>query len=277
MECFLRQIGQGGSCPMCRGDLPAATALVVRQEQQQQRQQQDRLLNLRYEARQRRKHDSTMRRTGYLAAKKQEWSMHCTTCKTDTCIALHDRKTQWLERGHLMPCPPKLCTESKMFIGFLLCSPRAHWRKAEQLSSMLFRPVFQPSSISLGRRRAGLLSAIAAQEDEAKRKQAIRDESKGSVVLRLGCNVNDYIEKPWLSRYRVFSQPTAGCKVFKGFMPPKKGARTGDFWLKDHEKSLCIGFHLWLKPDGTKLRLQKGKWLLAQKKPQKIEMSSNLH
>lgn len=269
MECFLRQTGQGGSCPMCRGALPsvpapaaAAEPIIIYQQVQVVRTAEEEESDNAWRQRERRVaahrtqlRESAMRRKGYLAAMQQQLASHCVTCTDRECAKTHERKTNWLSKGHLVPCPQKLKAEGALMIGFLLASRYKNYKKVKELKERLFHPWNMPSEKALSSRHYGLLEAIRKQQEAALHAKAVRLVAKGSVVKRLGCSLEDYKKTPWTA---VMS---ANCKTFKGFLPPKKGSRTGDFWVKDGVKHTCIGYHLWLNPYGTKLSLQKGKWV----------------
>jgi len=259
MECYLRQTGQGGSCPMCRGALPSfplhevEPIIIYQQVERAERNQRE----VRQAAHRQQLRESQMRRYGYLTARQQQMAAHCATCKDSECAKTHERKTNWLSKGHLVPCPPTLKAEGKMMIGYLLCTYR-HNKKKKELSERLF-PRGAPSDKEFSMRQNGLMMAIWGQKAAASEAKNVRLVAKGSVVKRLGCSLGDY------KKGVLGDQPTEGCKTFKGFLPPKKGSRTGDFWVKDGDRDCdrytCIGYHLWLNPNGTKLSLQKGKWV----------------
>lgn len=258
MECYLRQTGQGGSCPMCRADLPSVPAPepIIIYQQVVRSETADDMMNqreLRQAAHRQQLRESQMRRYGYLTARQQQMAAHCATCTDSECAKTHERKTSWLNKGHLVPCPPTLKAVGKTMIGFLLCSYR-HNKKKKELSERLF-PRGAPSDKEFSMRQRGLMMAIWEQKAAASEAKNVRLVAKGSVVKRLGCSLGDY------KKGAFGDLPNEGCKTFKGFLPPKKGSRTGDFWVKDDIRYTCIGYHLWQNPNGSKLSLQKGKWV----------------
>jgi len=231
MECFLRVAGKGGSCPMCRGGLPSiqheapasASAQIAAQT--------------RYENGQRLKRESKMRRDGYLAAKKEMWASHCTSCTDPTCIATHERKTNWLNKGRLSAVPPPLSSVGKLMIGYLLGFRKMGKEKQQRFDWLI---TYEKER---NRRSIGLLDAISMQQSAAYEKKELRTATAGNNTERLASG--------------------AGVKVFTGFTLPKRGARVGDSYEKDGRTAQCVGFHLWRWSDGTKSHLDGKRWITA--------------
>ena len=235
MDCFLCVVGKGGNCPMCRGGLPSiqveapapAPAPVIVQRIEQSR----------WERGQQLKRESKMRRSGYLNARKEEWTRHCTSCSDASCIATHERKTKWLNRGKLCAVPPALRTEGRMMIGYILGLKRMGKEKSRRLAFLI------PDYKEHQRRSFGLWRKIEIQQEEAQRRKMVRTETAGNNTERLATGV--------------------GVKVFTGFTLPKRGARTGDRYEKDGRAAQCVGFHLWQWVDGTKSRLDGKHWVIC--------------
>lgn len=231
MDCFLRVVGKGGNCPMCRGGLPSIqddAPAPVRAPSAGQ---------IFYENGLRLKRESKMRRDGYLNAKKEMWASHCISCTDAACVVTHERKTRWLDKGKLCAMPPPLSGEGKLMIGYLLGFRQMGKEKPTRFDWLI------TDDKERNRRGNGLVDAIYKQQSVAHEKKTVRNETAGNNAERLATG--------------------AGVKVFTGFTLPKRGARTGDRYEKDGRAAQCVGFHLWLWADGTKSRLDGKNWITA--------------
>jgi hypothetical protein len=215
---------------MCRGGLPSIQVEAPIQVAVPMRQTP-------YERREQLKRESKMRRNGYLAAKKEMWASHCTSCTDTACIATHDRKTNWLNKGRLSALPPPLSSVGKLMIGYLLGFRKMGKEKHTRFDWLI------TDDKERNRRSIGLLDAISMQQAAAKERKVVRTTTAGNNSMRVATGV--------------------GVKVFTGFTLPKSGARVGDRYEKDGRTARCVGFHLWLWSDGTKSHLDGKHWIIA--------------
>jgi hypothetical protein len=189
---------------------------------------------------------SAARRTMFLNQTRVDWGVHCVTCADPVCMANHERRTRWLNRGKLVPLPPACSSLDRTTIGLLLC--RNKISEVKLLTLTRYTPV--PES----RRQQGFMDALERQNDAAKERKQVRAATAGAVTKRHGTTLA-------LARANLATlEQKPGVKVFKGFTPPKRGARTGDLYISGATKAICIGFHLWSFADGSRQRLKDNKW-----------------
>jgi len=222
---------------MCRGGLPSIQGAAIAPVRASAPVRAPSEAQLRYENGQRLKRESKMRRDGYLAAKKEMWASHCTSCSDPACIATHERKTNWLNKGKLCTVPPPLNGEGKLMIGYLLGYRKMGKEKQARFNYLI------PDDKERSRRKCGLYDAIYQQQAAAEERKEVRTATSGNNKERLTSGV--------------------GVKVFTGFTLPKRGARVGDRYEKDGRTARCVGFHLWLWSDGNKSHLDGKRWITA--------------
>lgn len=262
MPCFMTWVQLGKpSCPLCRGAFvsegtagtegtgDAAALAAVAAEQHDYALAADR----RWEARQ----ASLARRTTFLHERQDEFRAHCLLCTDDECRKSHSRRMRWLERGKLVPCPGPLSKLPKLTIGLLLA--RLSLSRSKKYYELECQSARMGECITL-RRQAGLELAILRQQDEAARVAAARQRTKGPGMRR------GNIQTAVMFGYGHVDQLPEGCKVFKGFTPPKRGARVGDVWLRDEAddaRGVCVGHNLWALKNNTKVYLDRAtkKWV----------------
>jgi len=258
MQCFLAWINLGKpNCPLCRSKF--VSELDVRlQEQERYEEEQAGILEvqryeaamsqIRYQEQQTRHLERVMasleRRTVFLHQTQDEFRVHCITCTDEACRATHMRRMRWLERGKLVPCPKKLSSLPKSTLGLLAKQKPISPSKMQLLCN---------ESVQLGeqitqRRINGFKEAKLRQMSLAKQVKDERAQTKGSVVRRTTLPLSSFVQAPMQS---------PGIKTFKGFTPPKRGARVGDLWESGSKHGICTGYNLWSLSDGTKTHLDK--------------------
>ena len=238
MPCFVKIVSQNAKCPLCRRSLPNV-GFNSTQDGDEQAWWEGRFELQRVRA----QHsiESRMRRTGYLTAKKESWEEHCMFCKDKVCQETHERRTRWLEKGCLVPCPIPLQKETKTV--FHLIQDGQYLRRSvlyRQATELLGREL---STIEILSRRKGLECAIQRQKDVANTNKQVRANTAGSIVSRLGTTLSMALMDNHDDLQKRMSNP--GVKVFKGFTPPKRGARTGDYWMNSGKIFICSGYYLW--------------------------------
>ena len=267
MPCFVKIVSQNANyvkCPLCRRSLPNVGFNFTQVGDEPPRLEvpwRDTVEEERFRIqRVRAQHfiESRMRRTGYLTAKKESWEEHCMFCKDKVCQETHERRTRWLEKGRLVPCPIPLQKENKTVFhliqdGQILRSSCLYRRATALLGREL-------STIEILSRRKGLECAIQRQKDVANTNKQVRVDTAGSIVCRLGTTLSMAIMDNHDDLQKRMSNP--GVKVFKGFTPPKRGARTGDYWMNSGKIFICSGYYLWtnLYDNSHRIILQGKKW-----------------
>jgi hypothetical protein len=117
------------------------------------------------------------------------------------------------------------------------------------------------------RRIAGFLRAVEHQRAASESMKAVREDFKGSVVYRLGTTLQSALSSDKIAAAAVAAAASAavaaaaiaatepyGVKVFRGFTPPKRGARVGDIYKRGTLTARCTGHHLWTYTDGSMMR-----------------------
>ena len=114
--------------------------------------------------------------------------------------------------------------------------------------------------LSLSRRQIGFMEALSKQNRDAHERKRDRALTAGSVKRRHGTTLA--VARANLAvLVRVGNEVTTGVKVFKGFTPPKRGARTGDLYVRGTTKAICVGYNLWAFADGSRQRLKDNVWI----------------
>lgn len=109
--------------------------------------------------------------------------------------------------------------------------------------------------------QTGFEWAKSDQVYEARKRTLVRLLTRGSVAKRHGkplLAVRVGLQDPMPA---TMTETKSGVKIFKGFTPPKRGARTGDLYMRGDTKAVCIGWNLWEFNDGHRLRLQGKQWV----------------
>ena len=261
MPCFMAWIRIGRpNCPLCRGNFVSEEENRV----QTYEEEQARILEgQRYEAAMRqityqerltrhleRVMASRERRTVFLHQTQDEFRVHCVTCTDENCRATHMRRMRWLERGKLVACPNKLSSLPQSTLGLLTQKKGIAGHK----KFLLYTESTRLGEELRSRRINGFKEALRHQESVATQLKESRALTKGSVVSRTGQSLRDFVQAPMQS---------PGIKTFKGFTPPKRGARVGDLWESGSKQGICTGYNLWTLSDGTKTHLDKAtnKWI----------------
>jgi len=206
---------------------------------------------------------SNERRNVFLQQARLDWTAHCATCTDPACLANHVRRTNWLERGKLVAQPARLSTLTKPLLGLLLSHRNISRTKIEALEASC--QLHSTEFFYLQKRRHGLLRAIETQQTAAQWRKSAYSATSGSIVERLGttllCARAELVQD---ADAFVLKHTTARkVTVFKGFTPPKRGARTGDLYVRDDKKAICVGFHLWYFSDGSRTNLQGNTWVVT--------------
>lgn len=258
LPCCLTWSKTNASCPQCR------SAFVSAPEQPAEEPVYDlaevraantaRWLARRAEAEARRDahqaqmHASAMRRRVFLNRTRADWTTHCATCTTPSCMANHERRTRWLNRGKLVPLNTPCSSLGKTMIGLLLAANGISTHKWSTLTAYTRAPE--------SRRQRGFIAALERQNTAAKERKQVRATTAGAVSKRHGtplsvarANLDTLEQKP-------------GVKVFKGFQPPKRGARTGDLYIHGAAKAICVGWHTWAYADGSRQCLKDNAWII---------------
>jgi len=284
MPCLLdwTAANSGAKCPMCRGGLRKTESNTIVQtpiehedvevrtmgqrewiEQEQmvrmmQREQMDQEhMDQIVEEQQMNAEEriaSRVRRESFLQEKIREFRTHCLDCSDPECQRNHERKGRWLHRGKLMPCPPRLSSLSKLELGLMLsvrCPPSL--KKFRDLTRN-FDHYVNPLWSSW--RGWGLVKAIEKQMAAKRSFVALRSSTKDSVKLRLGLALSEV----FIDIETVKLRP--GVKVFKGFTPPKRGARVGDIHQQESAPTygVCVGYNLWRYSDNSTMVLTGKQW-----------------
>jgi hypothetical protein len=168
-------------------------------------------------------------------------------------MATHIRRTNWLNRGRLVPVGPSVSSLGSTLIGLLMSRGRMSRTKRQA--------VCPSAAMPSGQRVRGFMWAQARQIEAAQHNAANRGATAGAVSKRHGTTLA--VAKTNLSTFTSDSM-NPGVKVFKGFTLPKRGARSGDLYITPTNRAICIGHNLWLNADGSKSRLVKHAWTHVQ-------------
>jgi hypothetical protein len=199
---------------------------------------------------------SNTRRAAFLQSKQEEFSAHCLTCLDMECRRTHQRRGRWLGRGKLVACPKKLSDLPSSTLGLLL----GH-RTGKATRARLERESYACEEIISWKRKFGLAEAIYKQErDKANRQDSIELYS-GNLKGRLGMSLAEAIAQLPYIDISTHQGPT---KVFKGFCLPKRGARTGDYYVNDTEKAICTGYNRWTFMNGANAVLVGNRWTYTE-------------
>jgi hypothetical protein len=167
-------------------------------------------------------------------------------------MADHDRRTQWLNRGKLVPLPPRCSSLNRGMIGILMAQFRM---SAAKWNSLFPYTTTMAIGLSLSRRQIGFMEALSKQNRDAHERKRTRALTAGSIKSRHGTTLA-------VARANLATLgPAPGVKVFKGFTPPKRGARTGDLYVRGTTKAICVGYNLWAFADGSRQRLKGNIWI----------------
>ena len=268
LPCCLTWSKSNASCPECRASFapsapaprqpvpawtPTPEAELLRAHDQAEMRARDQARMQDWAARDRAHRAqvaaSAARREIFLQQTRADWSSHLTTCTDPRCMATHIRRTNWLDRGRLVPQPAPVSSLGRTMIGLLMAGGRMSPRKQRTVC----RYIEMPSS----KRMLGFRQACYTQQQEAQSKAAARAHTAGAVSKRhaaplsvVKANLNDFEATPHFP----------GVKIFKGFTLPKRGARTGDLYITATNRAVCVGHNLWHHADGSRSRLVKHAW-----------------
>lgn len=247
MPCLLTWAAQNPTCPMCRNRLTNAVVAVEDEYNPDAGwgfmmpaiAERSRHEELRYQ--------SSLRRIEFLEQTRSRFETHCETCTDSTCITTHNRQRIWLTKGKLVPLPKKLGELLPQELNFLIRGSRMGAEIKARLSVDILR---LGGEYPAYRRIAGFLRAVEHQRAASESMKAVREDFKGSVVYRLGTTLQSALST---DKIAAPAEPY-GVKVFRGFTPPKRGARVGDIYKRGTLTARCTGHHLWTYTDGSMMR-----------------------
>ena len=196
------------------------------------------------------------RRKTFLSNAKEEFRAHCLTCTDAICLSSHSRHLKWLERGNLVPCPSRLSSLPRETLGLLF---RQNSISRDKKKTLLAESARLGEPLNM-RRLKGLKEAVTRQQNKALELNEARRKTEGSVVKRTKLPLSNYVKTVFAAGQRQ----SPGIKTFKGYTPPKHGARIGDVWESNGIKGICTGYNLWTLSDGTKTVLKTNKWISLQ-------------
>ena len=200
---------------------------------------------------------SRVRRESFLVEKIREFRSHCLDCTDPECQRNHERKGRWLHRGKLVPCPPRLSSLSKLELGLMLSvTCKMSCRKFNRLTEYF---KYDVDKCWATRRGLGLVNAIEKQMALKRRFVEMRLSTKDSARSRLGMRVSEVFAD--IETVKLLP----GVKVFKGFTPPKRGARVGDIHQPDSSLiyGVCAGYNLWRYSDNSTMALTNKQWIIT--------------
>ena len=122
----------------------------------------------------------------------------------------------------------------------------------------LGRTMFPPFTLQY---KSGFEWAKSYQVYEACKRTLMRLVTRGSVAKRHGKSLSAVRVGLQDLMPATVTETKSGVKIFKGFTPPKRGARTGDLYMRGDAMAVCIGWNLWEFKDGHRLRLQGKGWV----------------
>jgi len=267
LPCCLTWSKSNASCPECRASFapsapeprqpvpawtPTPEAELLRAHDQAEMRARDQAAMqawaVRDQAHRARVAASAARREIFLQQTRADWASHLTTCTDAACMATHIRRTNWLDRGRLVPQPAPVSSLGRTMIGLLMAAGR--------MSSNKQRTVCRYTEMPSSRRMMGFMYACHKQQETARFNAGVRAQTAGAVSKRHGTSLA--VAKATLSTFTSDSNP--GVKVFKGFTLPKRGARTGDLYITATDRAVCVGHNLWHHADGSRSRLVKHAW-----------------